>query len=395
MSAPTPDPELLTNLLPEIHTWSDRAQPNDLEPLPTGPTVLLFIDRDRRPVQLLTTQQTRRLATARLTTPPEQHPTKADLAAVVRGVRWRNVTGPFPARWRYYQLASALHPREYRQLVAFGPAWFLHQPADLPVPDITITNRIWESAGPTLGPWPARTSAQQALDGLRDLFDLCRHPEQVRRAPAGQRCAYAEMGRCDAPCDGSTPINVYADRVASAWQFARGAVQPWIDNATERMRTAAADQQFELAGQIKQQLAFARTWQTNWQSHIRPAEQLDYLLALPVTRRRSRQLFLFRRGELLEGPTIKPRKCTDETLTWLNSQPPPQLDTIPPIQRREQTWLLAHLLFHREADRALIIPIHPETDENSLRSTIETRLAALNQADSHPAPDQSGNPPAE
>ena len=367
----------LRTLLPESHAWSGRPTAKDLLKLPGCPAVFLLVDENERPVQLLTTQQLKRVVISRLATSEEERRERADLAAIVRGLRWRPVHNTFEARWRYYQLARLLHPREYRKLASFGPAWFLSVNWDQSVPEIRTSERIWNAVGEFIGPWPSGKQAQQAADGLCDLFDLCRYPEQVRRAPAGSRCAYFDMGRCDAPCDGSAPLPDYLARVHATWRFAGGVIEPWIADATRRMKDAAASQRFEQAGVLKQQIEFARGWLRKWSPHVRPASELVALLATPVTRRKAWKLFLFRHGHLVDGPVLQDRKFAAETATWCQAELAKPEPTLDPVVRMEQTWLVAHFQQHSSAKAAIIeeLPqgtVSPEL-EASLRDTLSQR----------------------
>jgi DNA polymerase-3 subunit epsilon len=365
--------------LPNVHTWTDRPRPEDLAPLPGCSAVFLFIDEAENPVQLLTTQQLRRLVTSRLSEPDQPRRGRADLAAVVRGVRWRQTHSPFEARWWYYRLARVLHPHEYRKLVSFGPAWFLQVDWTEPVPELRVTERIWCVRGEFVGPWPAHKACRQALEGLWDLFELCRYPEQVRKAPDGTPCAYADMGRCDAPCNGSVPLERYIDRMRSAWQFAQGGVAPWIQSATQRMRQAAGEQRYELAGQLKQQLDFAQSWQQHWSPTVHPAHEMNLLLAIPATRRKAWKLFLFRQGHLTDGPLLPQRKLPAETPVWLTEQLSQPVDTLTAqlddVVRMEQTWLVAHFLQHKAARAAIIQYLPDATIPSDLEGSLQYALS--------------------
>ena len=366
--------QLAESALPQIHTWSDRPTEVDLTPLPGCPAVFLFTDADGAPVQLLTTQQLKRVVISRLSEPDEQRGGKTDLAAIVRRVRWRQVHSPFEARWWYYQLARVLHPREYRQDISFGPAWFLNIDWSRPAPDPRVSERIWCQDGEFIGPWPTHKSCRQALEGLWDLFDLCRYPEQVRKAPTGTPCAYADMGRCDAPCDGSVTLESYTHRVREAWRFAAGEIESWIAASTARMKQAAAEQSFELAGLLKQQLDFARNWQRNWSPALQTAEQLNFLLLIPATRRKAWKPFLFRQGCLEEGPLISDRRLPTDAPTWLEEQLTRPLTPLDDTIRMEQTWLVAHFLRHKESRAALIVSLPELQVPAELTQTLQSAL---------------------
>lgn len=368
----------VAELLPDCAAWDHRPTAEQLAALPAAPAVYLLVDAGQTPIQLATTQDLRRGVTTRLSEPAAEPTRRADLAEIARGVRWRLLGSAFEGRWWYWRAARRLYPREYRKLIAFGPAAFLHFDNHAATPEIRISERVWNEPGVFVGPFPSRQAGHAALETLWDLFDLCRYPEQVRRAPRGQRCAYAEMGRCDAPCDGSAPLADYAARVAAAWRFACDGPAAWIGAATERMRAAAAAQHFERAALLKQQVAAARHWQQHWAGRIRPAEQLRCVLAVPVARRKAWRLMLFRCGELREGPLVPERKLMPEAQRWLTDALQMPLDpTLTGDERMEQTWLLAHLLNGRDAERTAVCWLVDEDAPAELGARLAERAAEI------------------
>lgn len=354
-ASPDSDSTFVHEALSESLAWAGAAPIGEL---PGSPTVYQLQDAEGRHLLLATTQHLRRAVAGRLSPGEAESPSRrADLAAVVRRVRWRRVSCAFEARWWHYRLARVLHPQDYRKRIGFRPAWFLHADWRQPIPEIRVSDRVWLSAGEFLGPWPSQRAATEALHGLWDVFDLCRYPEQIRRAPRGQRCAYYDMGRCDAPCDGSAGLTPYVERCRAAWGFAvgrHGGAAGWIEQAVAQMRAAAREQQFERAGLLKGQIAFAQRWLAEWQPRVRPLEALRYLIALPATRRKAWKLFAFRAGTFADGPLVKEPDAGATAREWLK-----QLscagETDDAVARMEQTWLLAHLLHSKEAETAAIV----------------------------------------
>jgi excinuclease UvrABC nuclease subunit len=384
MSADDQPSVLILDSLPESRTWTERAQESDVAALPAAPAVYAFLSAGARVVQLATAQNLRRIVAGRLLDPGRPARGKTDLAEIVRAIRWRGAATAFESRWWYYRLARTLHPDQYRRLISFGPAWFLHIDWGAAAPEIEATDAIWRRPGQFVGPFPTRPDCHAALTGLRDLFDLCRYPEEVRRAPHGRRCAYADMGRCDAPCDGSVPLAAMIHRTREAWRFAQGGVDSWLAQAERRMLQAAAEQRFELAGQIKQQIEFARKWRGQWSRHARAETELQYALALPATRRRAWRIFLFRYGELIEGPLVARKRFRDDAAAFLagalshKAEP----ETPDPIVRMEQTWLLTQRLFSRDAEHFAIERI---AAADAARDVADRLHAALRTA---PPPDE-------
>ncbi len=372
--------------LPELFRWSAAPSQAELAGLPACPALLAFLSETGEVIQLLTTQHLRRCVEARLRETAAPRSKRARIETIARAVRWRPIHGPFEGRWRFYRAARRLYPHDYRRRIAFGPTWMLRVDFAARVPDIEVSERIWCEPGEWLGFWPTQRSAQQALEGLWDRFDLCRYPQQVRRAPAGQRCAYADMGRCDAPCDGSAALSVYVQRVKAAWRFACGKRDEWLDLARRQMNAAADAQHYELAAQIRKQIETASHWAAGSAGDVRLLGGLRYVLALPVTRRRAWKLFVFDRGRLQEG-TVVVDNALEAAIAAIGSAhssvdasaPPADAraaasDTaeLDPIVRMEQTWLLAHLLAHRERASALVAPWPEGTDASTLAAALAT-----------------------
>ncbi len=352
---PETPPAPTFEVLPQRQTWTEPARA--AAELPGGPAVVLLEDASGRPVQLLTAQQARKTVQARLSGQSEDdQPTlRADLSEVVRAARWREVWSPFESRWWYYRAARLLYPDRYRKLISFGPVWFLqidprHNPRE-----IRVTDQVWQSEGPFIGPWNYHKEAQRALETLWDLFDLCRHPEQLRRTPHGRRCPYADMGRCDAPCDGSVPPQAMDTRTADAWRFLRGETDRTAAVLHERMQSHARGQRFEQAAQVKQQLAVVEEWNRRTRWRTQPDTHWNLLCIIPATRRKASRPFLFRRGVLEEGPVMQDRKLLEQLPTWAGAAlGTPPADT-PPVQRMEQAWLMAHFLDRVESRQSLVV----------------------------------------
>lgn len=369
---------LITATLPSRWGWPARPSAAELTAVPARPAVYLLEDELERPVFLGMTQDLRRVLRVRLA--EAVAPTRrADVAAVSRGVRWRETHSAFESRLWYWRLARTVHPHDYRERLDFGPAWFLNVDLDARVALIDVTERVWRLPGKFAGPFPTRRDAQATLDGLRDLFDLCRHPEEVARAPGGRRCAYFDMGRCDAPCDGAAPLAPYAQRTREAWRFVTGGCATWLESATSRMRDAAAAQRFEEAAQLKQQIAFARGWQSRWDGRIEPMERVRRLLAIPVARRKSWMLFYFHEGMITAGPAVRSEALTETAAAWVSAVQRAAETREDDVARMEQTWLYAHFLGSREASDSLVLAVGetpPPVDWPALQSWLESREKA-------------------
>jgi len=369
--------DLIASFLPEVRTWTENPTTEDLAALPSRAGVLLFVDSRGVPVQLASTQQIRRFVQVRLDPRLSPGKRRADIRAVVRGIRWRAVDCAFEARWWYYRLARMLYPRDYRRRVSFGPAWFLSVDWTRPVPEIGATERVWCEPGEFVGAWPTQKTVREALEQLVDLFDLCRYPQQVRRAPHGTRCAYADMGRCDAPCDGTVPLAAYVARCRAAWQLACGDRDAWQTLAEQRMRQAASNEQFEEAARIREQIQMGRNWGPKGIPRLQTVGGVRWLLGFPATHRQAWKLCLFRDGDIVDGPVVTHRQVGRAAEDWVQTEVRGRPVDTPSEIRMEQTWLLCHEFWRTRRQEFICVALRATDVTSGLAHVVQSQADAL------------------
>jgi hypothetical protein len=136
-------------------------------------------------------------------------------------------------------------------MVGFRPAWFVHVDPDAAFPRYTKTTDPSGRAGAYVGPVEDKHAAGRLIELAENAFDLCRYYNISGRGPRGKACAYKEMGRCPAPCDGTVSMGGYRQLVAMSLR-ALVDPQPLVREQEQRMRQAAGELRFEAAGKIKQ-----------------------------------------------------------------------------------------------------------------------------------------------
>ncbi len=276
--------------LPDLETLFTHTI--DAGALPTAgvsprPAVYLLA-ADQKPILLATTANLKRAIQMRLGAGAD--PRKTDYAAITTHVRWRYVGSALAASWWYYLAALCLYPANYRSLLSWRAPWFIRisGAGSDGIPSIEITNQLDSADAHAFGPFSARSSARAAADLIIELFDLCRYEEILRKAPHGQACAYKEMGKCPAPCDGSVPLHRYHDAVAEAAALLRhigpacgphgdAAEIAWYAASTQEMKRAAVQMEFRQAAKIKHKLEmfsdFLATTPPSWG----PADRWKYV----------------------------------------------------------------------------------------------------------------------
>jgi excinuclease UvrABC nuclease subunit len=135
-------------------------------------------------------------------------------------------------------------------MVGFRPAWFIHVDPEANFPRYTKTIQLTEKRGLYFGPLEDKHAAARLMELMEDAFDLCRYYNILLEAPRGRACAYKEMGKCPAPCDGSISMGQY--RRMMEWS-ANTLADPreMIREQNGRMKEAAAELRFETAAKIK------------------------------------------------------------------------------------------------------------------------------------------------
>jgi hypothetical protein len=246
--------------VPEIASIFDRQLDFDpagnfeefVRQAPARWVVYLLSDADDRPVQLLCVKNLRNSLKRRLGEgePDAGLSKRVNYRELVRRVRWRRVDSAFEADWIYYEAARVVFPQSYRGMVGFRPAWFIHINPQTQFPRYTKTIDLSVSTGELLGPLEDKHAAARLFHLIEDAFDLCRYHHILVQAPGASACAYKEMGKCPAPCDGTISLDEYRRLVELSM---RAIIDPAeiIREQTNRMQQAAAELRFELAAKIK------------------------------------------------------------------------------------------------------------------------------------------------
>jgi len=248
--------------MPEISTLLDGHITFDpegefeafLRSVPGKWVVYLMSDAEDRPVQLLCVKNLRASLKRRLGGTEQVGPSRrVNYRDLIRQVRYRRVDSAFEADWLYYEIARHVFPQSYQGMVGFRPAWFIHVDPESKFPRYTKTPDL-SRAGLYIGPLQDKHAAARLIQLVEDLFDLCRYYNILVEAPHAKACAYKEMGKCPAPCDGSISMEQYRHLIECS---AKTLVDPADAVRTHniRMQQAAAALQFETAGKIKAYVA--------------------------------------------------------------------------------------------------------------------------------------------
>jgi len=265
---------------------ADPAQRVAWDKIPAKMAVYLLTAPEEgqdKPVLLATVGNLRAALQRRLTDlPPDQKTKRVAYGQICTQLHYRIVHSPLLAHYTYWAVAREIFPESYRDMLGWRPAWWITLNPKENFPRFRRTQEIALNETRHFGPIPERTATGRLIETLEDLFELCRHYEILRQAPAGKACAYKEMGKCPAPCDGTVPMEHYHRQLHDAADYlSRGGYAAWRDKTESAMKAAAARLDFEAAGKIKTLIQRGSYVTADPFVHMRELREFKYLSLQP------------------------------------------------------------------------------------------------------------------
>jgi excinuclease UvrABC nuclease subunit len=337
-----------------------------LKAAPAKWVVYLMADGQGRPVQLLCVKNLRASLKRRLgegeaaAGGPSR---RVNYRELVRRVYWRRVDSAFEADLVYLEVARQVFPRSYRGMLGFEPAWFVHVNPANNFPRYVKTIDLTKP-GIHIGPFEDKHAAARFMQLVEDAFDLCRYYNILVESPNARACAYKEMGKCPAPCDGTISMAQYRELVK--WSAATVvAPQRFIEAHTRRMEAAARELRFESAAKIKQYLAQISQFGKGAFRCARKLEDFRYLSLQHGPRTGTAKVFLIAPGvvEEVAGIIAEPLKGADLLREILRLDADARND----LEERgvERIGVVADHLFRARRVSGVFLPME-EVNERSL-----------------------------
>ncbi|CAN5619050.1 hypothetical protein BH09PLA1_BH09PLA1_09030 [soil metagenome] len=339
----------------------DPNQPIEdfLKDVPAKWVVYLMSDADARPVQLLCVKNLRYSLKRRLS--GEEDATnfsrRVNYREIVRTISWRRVDSAFEADVVYLDAARNYFPRTYQGMIGMRPAWFVHIDPEAQFPRYTKTTDLNITAGTLFGPLEDKNVAGQLIEDIADWFDLCRYYHILVESPDAKACAYKEMGKCPAPCDGSIAIEQY--RRLIEWS-SRAIVDPreLIREQTVRMQSAAKELRFESAAKIKSYIDSISTLGTGDLRHLQRLRDFNFLSLQHGPRDGRAKAFLVTPGAIEEiaGVPLEPTRPADLMRLALERAASGSRDSVDAIAA-ERIGVVTHHLFKSKSSQGVFLPL--------------------------------------
>ena len=264
--------------LEELQTFSSRvsaAQRNKrhlAEQLPHSPGVYLFRDsRDR--VLYVGTSKDLRARVRTYFTASETRSRMGEMVGLATSVQGITCTTALEAEIRELRLIAEHKPRYNRRSKFPERVTWVKLTTEV-WPRLSLVKQVLDDDADYLGPFRSRKTAEAAMYALHETFPIRQCSGRLPRKPSRNACALAEMGRCLAPCDGSTTEDDYGAAV--------GALRRTLDSSPAavtaairgRMEQLAATERFEEAASHRNRMT----------SFVRAAARTQRLKALTSCR---------------------------------------------------------------------------------------------------------------
>ena len=228
--------------------------------IPEAPGCYLFLDGGGRVLYVGKARVLRqRLASyfASWSTIPERNRAMLESA---RSVEWIVVDSE----------AAALH-LEWTLIQRHRPRHNIRFRDDKSYPELVLTTsdevpRARVQRGPVaagdrrFGPYVSASDIRATLDLLLRVFPVrtCSDGVYERARRSGRPCLLHHIGRCAAPCTGVVTPAEHRELVDGLAAFLEGRTDPVLDDLETRMQEAAAEQRYEVAARLRDQLEATR-----------------------------------------------------------------------------------------------------------------------------------------
>ncbi len=356
--------------------------PEQLQSIPPRRGVALLATADDRPILLLPAADMRARVRNRLRDPQSEDvgPKIPDLLSITRRVYWAQSSSHFQTDLDYFELARTLWPKDFYELVSAKAPVFVSVDLQEEYPAFRRTRDAVGHPGQLVGPFPTGKDADRFIQGLEDTFDLCRDPRHLAQAPGGQRCAYAQMGRCLCPCDGTVSAEEYRRVVEEAARFAAGHHQTRREELEAAMKVASGELAFEKAGSIKKRLQRLDDFDSPAYEHVAPIERFEMLILQPTGHINEARAFIFRAGRVPACGTVAfppdPQQLSG-LLEAMESIHPAAMPPESPRVTARRMGLVAKYLYSAPQRRGVMIRRREDLSGDELAETLEREARTL------------------
>jgi excinuclease ABC subunit C len=206
------------------------------------------------------------------------------------------------------QLIKSLKPR-YNIMLRDDKSYPYIFVSEDPFPRIVFHRGAKREKGRYFGPYPSAHAVRESLDLMQKLFKVRQCSNSYFRSRT-RPCLQYQIGRCSAPCVALIDVAEYAEDVRHAVMFLEGRSDAVLVDLGARMEVASAQQDYERAARLRDQVAMLRSLQAR--SYVRGANaDMDVLACRVEADVACVTVLFFRNGISLGSRNFFPKLALD------------------------------------------------------------------------------------
>ncbi|GAA2100801.1 DEDD exonuclease domain-containing protein [Microlunatus panaciterrae] len=232
-----------------------RAKRGWAHDLPAKPGVYLFVADQDDQRHVLYVGKSRNIKTRVRTyfTASETRPRMDEMVRLATGVEAIPCETALQAEIFELRMIAAHSPR-YNRRSKFPERQHWIKITQEAFPRLSLVRSVRDDRATYFGPFRRRQQAEDVVLALYDAFPIRQCTPRLSTRTTTPACALAGMGRCCAPCDGTTPVHTYALIVEQVRQALAGDARPVVSAMRERLHRLIRQQRFEEAATIRYRL---------------------------------------------------------------------------------------------------------------------------------------------
>ncbi len=225
--------------------------------IPTDPGVYRFLDPHGRVIYVGKAKNLRNRLNSYFQDLTQLHPRTQKMVTTACDVQWTVVTSDVEALTLEYTWIKEFDPRfnvKFRDDKSYP---FLVVTMGNQVPRAMITRKERHKTDRSFGPYAHVWAIRETLDLLLRVFPMrtCTQGVYNRAQRTGRPCLLGFIDKCAAPCVGNISIEDHRALAENFVDFMDGNTSAWVRERREKMKTAAADMDYEAAARYRDDLA--------------------------------------------------------------------------------------------------------------------------------------------
>ena len=166
-------------------------------------------------------------------------------------------------------------------------------------PRVMFTRRSRHDGGKYFGPYASAFAVRDTLQLLHKVFPLIPCGKSWTGEAVQRPCLYYHLGRCMGPCAGLADAKEYKGVISKVERFLNGKEEGILDELRFEMEAAAADEDFEEAATLRDQIAALEGIMQKQKVLVEKAVDQDVVAVVKDERGAAIQMLYIRGGKLI------------------------------------------------------------------------------------------------